>query len=73
MILSHVTLRTLAIALGSLAKTNRIWSGKLHFGNDEDAPGRIYYSAKEAGKAVALELQKTVPGLRAVDWLEDLK
>jgi hypothetical protein len=75
MIQSRVTLRTIAIALASLAKTKRIWSGKLHFGADTDkkAPSRIYYGQQDVRETIGLELDRTDPESRVVGWVEDLK
>jgi len=58
-----------------LAKTNRIWSGKLHFGADTDrkAPSRIYYGQKDVRETIGLELDRTDPESRVVGWVEDLK
>jgi hypothetical protein len=74
---AHCTLRTISIALASLAKTNRIWSGKLHFGEDsgeEPKPaGRTYYGEKQAHLRLADVLEDLNGESRAIGWFTTIK
>jgi len=66
------TLRTISVALASLAKTNRIWSGKLHFGEDSTAPGRTYYGEKQTHRRLADVLEDLNGESRAIGWFSTI-
>lgn len=69
---AHCTLRTISVALASLAKTNRIWSGKLYFGEDpgeaQEAHGRTYYGEKQAHLRLVDVLEELNGESRAIGW-----
>ena len=67
------TLRTISVALASLAKTNRIWSGKLYFGEDSTAPARTYYGEKQAHLRLADVLEELNGESRAIGWFSTIK
>ena len=75
------TLRTVSVALASLAKTNRIWSGKLHFqslrgedsGEDPKAAGRTYYGEKQADLRLADVLEELNGESRAIGRFTTIK
>jgi hypothetical protein len=66
------TLRTISVALARLAKTNRIWSGKLHFGEDSTAPGRTYFGEKQAHRRLADVLEDLNGESRAIGWFSTI-
>ena len=78
---STYSLRTIKKALSSLAKTNRIWRGKLYFasGDAEDPAsgkqsetGRIYYGAHGIHYSIENELTQLNPKDRAIARYETL-
>jgi hypothetical protein len=73
------TLRTISVALARLAKTNRIWSGKLHFGEDSTAPGgvkkeagRTYYGEKQTHRRLTDVLEDLNGESRAIGWFSTI-
>ena len=75
------SLRTIKKALASLAKTNRIWRGKLYFssGDVEDPnsrkrqeTGRIYYGKIGVEYFIQNELDRLNPEERAIGWYKTM-
>ena len=70
--MSTYTLRTIAGALASLAKTDRIWRGSLSFTEGKKASHRIYYGAKGIEDKIQAELKAVDSRDRAATGFETL-